>query len=595
MSHGKGYKIVAPRSKFYQGPFGRICPDLPAWLPEIDLTPAELEIAGRVDMAVEMRLLDVANRHMIEVTEPSKKPQDVVDAGTDRDDGNDSNIPAGYTYFGQFVDHDITFDPASSLMRQNDPSGLLNHRTPRLDLDNLYGGGPAASPHLYDNGDKFKFAIGEVLEVINEGTDTEQTLVLPDLPRVNTQRLGPGDTATAVIGDPRNDENIIVSQLHLAFLLAHNTLFDAAIKLTQNQKRREELTDTEKEAAFNQARTTLHWLYQHIVWNDFLRRISDPAIHKAALQLEDVNTADDEPTGIKRWKLGLDHIYKWKNQPFMPLEFSVAAYRFGHTLVRNSYQTNGPHRGFQEFAPIFDNSVGRPDNDQPDDLRGRRMMLAKNVLQWDWFLNMRSSGGPFPQMTRRFDTKLSNALAFLHERKLNIGDDIEEPTERKMNFLAFRNLLRGYRFDLPSGTSVAKKYCLPEIDLNPEVDIDALWYYILKEADLQGDGNRLGKVGSAIVCATFAGLLTGDPNSYFNCEPCWHPANDDLLKSLLDDGDMMLNQDPKLEDPEDRRRNARDATGEEVWTLASIIRLSELPVDAGDFNNLILNDAEGPR
>ena len=61
-------------------------------------------------------------------------------------DLDNPDIPAGYTYFGQFVDHDITFDPASSLERENDPDALTNFRSPRFDLDSVYGSGPEDEP-----------------------------------------------------------------------------------------------------------------------------------------------------------------------------------------------------------------------------------------------------------------------------------------------------------------------------------------------------------------------------------------------------------------------------------------------------------------
>ena len=499
MAHGsKHFDVIAPRSKFYKGPFGRLFPDLPAWEP----TPP----AGQ---STDDYLLEVADTHMVEL--PGVSPSDLAEDQAAIDELEtkfSSGIPAGYTYFGQFVDHDITFDPASSLMRKNDPNGLLNFRTPRLDLDNVYGAGPDDQPYLYQS-DKAKLVIG----AINGHPE------LPDLPRLNGR---------AVIGDMRNDENSMVSQLQLAFLLAHNTLVDRA---------READPDISNHDAFEQARTTLRWLYQHIVWNDFMPRIVVDAVYECALKLEE--TCDKR----KHWVCGLDDVFSWKHQPFMPVEFSVAAYRFGHSMVRNAYQTNNPVRGFQNFAPIFDNTPGT----DGDDLRGFRPMLPENCIQWDWFLHMESSGGPFPQMARKIDTKLSNALSFLFEGMT--GDP--------GNVLAFRNLKRGVAFDLPSGTSIAQKFCLKPLSLRPE-EPDSLWYYILREAQGNG-GNTLGRVGSMIVCSVFAGLLKSDPQSWFSLRPCWTPSDDPLLR----DGDD----------------NRDDAS----WTLASIIRLAGLKADGIGF------------
>ena len=495
MAHGTAGKadIVAPRSPFYHGPFGRICPDLDPWTPPLGDNAGEREITAH--------FLQMANTLMVEFPDgqPSNETSEAVTKLS-------SKIPAAYTYFGQFIDHDITFDPASSLMRQNDPAGLMNHRTPRFDLDNVYGRGPDDSPYLYDQREdqKGKLLLGEI-------ADTK----FPDLPR-NAQ-------GRALIGDMRNDENAIVSQLQLSFLKAHNTLVDRAI--------------TRKFAdPFEKARMSLRWLYQYIVWNDFVRRVTKAEIFDSAFEKQMF------PMGRTVWKPGMKDVFHWKNQPYMPVEFSVAAYRFGHSMVRNAYQTNNPVRGFGDFAPLFDKAT--PDND----LRGFGPIKIQNAIQWDWFLQMESSAGPFPQHTRKIDSKLANALMQLPN----------EPVP--MNVLGFRNLLRGWRFSLPSGTSVARKYCLPPMDIDPKHD--SLWYYVLKEAETQEGGETLGALGSTIVCAVFSGLLLGDPTSYVNIAPCWTPDDDPLLEA----GD---------------KRDAKD------WTLASIIRIAGMPASDSDFTMMM--------
>jgi hypothetical protein len=497
MAHGKkNFDVLAPRSKFYHGPFGRLFPDLPPWDPGVE------------GEALDALLLEIANQRMLEA--PGKTPGEVInDAALNA--AFSSTLPAGYTYFGQFIDHDITFDPASTLMRRTDPNGLLNFRTPRFDLDNIYGAGADDQPYLYQvDGDRAKLAVGAI-----EGS------AVPDLPRFNGR---------ALIGDARNDENAIVSQLQLAFLLAHNTLVDRARAL---------LPAASTGEIFERARRSLRWLYQHIVWNDFVKRIALEEIHACALTLE--TTCG----GRHVWECGLDDLYSWRNQPFMPVEFSAAAYRFGHSLVRNDYQTNSPVRGFGNFVPIFDNS-GPAD---PDDLRGFRPMTDLNSIQWDWFLEMSTSGGPFPQRARKIDTKLTNALAFLHESA--VGDPL--------NVLAFRNLKRGLVFALPSGSAVARMLCTQPLDLADD-EPDALWYYVLKEGEL-GGGDRLGRVGSIIVCAVFAGLLKGDPNSWLNLEPCWTPNDDPLLKPGVDNSDEV----------------------DGAWKLPSIIRLAGIKANGIGF------------
>jgi len=177
-------------------------------------------------------------------------------------------IPAGYTYLGQFIDHDITFDPVSSLQRQNDPDALHNFRTPRYDLDCLYGRGPADQPYLYRTGPRpiphpvlgfdqrgVMFLHGE-----NRGDPDDiasAPFIGPDLPRNSEGR--------ALIGDPRNDENIIVSQLHSTFLKFHNRMVECVF---------EECGMTGDDL-FKEAQRRVRWHYQWVVVHDFLPRIID--------------------------------------------------------------------------------------------------------------------------------------------------------------------------------------------------------------------------------------------------------------------------------------------------------------------------------
>lgn len=511
MNHSKlQANIVAPRSRFYQGSYGRICAELSPWVP-----------AGVAEDQLESHFLDFANEAMVEA--PGHSPSEIAnDSGLREalDAQFDSTIPAGYTYFGQFIDHDITLDVTPLSDADVDPEKLHNFRTPRLDLDCVYGRGPEDQPYLFEHDSTGKMT-GHMLIGKVEGTE------FPDLLRNSAGR--------AIIGDKRNDENAIVAQIQLAFILAHNELVHRAGELGFAQS---------GEEAFKQARATLCRLYQWIVWHDFLKRITDSQIHECAMQ-RDVGCG-----GRSIWRQGLDDIYKWRNQPFMPVEFSVAAYRFGHSMVRNSYQTNSSATagaGFGTFIPLIDITAS---ND--DDLSGFRPLAAKRMVQWDWFLQMLSSSGPFPQMARKIDTRLSNALTHLREDLVNPGSI--------KNVLAARNLVRSVRMGLPSGRDVAKKFGVAPVSLD-EDEPQALWYYILKEAEVLVNGNagqRLGTVGSLILCATFAGLLKGDPLSWINIEPDWTPDQDPLLE-------QNDNQDP----------------GD--WTLASIIRISGLPVNGENF------------
>src|SRR5262245_14319516 len=130
------------------------------------------------------------------------------------DPEEDPEITAAYTYLGQFTDHDLTFDPTSRLreaLTDQELEALADFRTPRFDLDNLYGRGPDDQPYMYEP-DKIHMLLGEPLSGNSFDPDAR------DLPR--------GPNHRALIGDPRNDENRIVAQLHAIFLRFHNKVAD---------------------------------------------------------------------------------------------------------------------------------------------------------------------------------------------------------------------------------------------------------------------------------------------------------------------------------------------------------------------------------
>jgi hypothetical protein len=454
-AHGKTIafdQIVAPRSRFYEGPFGRMFRNLPPFDPPGD-TDEEKE-----------EFLNILATEMFE-----------TQAQMEDGDLDNHSIPAGYTYFGQFVDHDITFDPTSSLERQNDPNKLRNFRTPRFDLDSLYGRGPRDSPYLYDKtGPEGTLLVGSGKNPAEE-----------DLPR-NSQEV-------ALIGDPRNDENIIVSQLQLVFIKFHNRVMK---EVTHND--------------FAAAQQLVRWHYQWVVVHDFLKRV---------VGQQTLNQVLPQP-GKDPSKPNLQ-FFDWRKQPFMPVEFSAAAYRMGHSMVRSTYVLSDKLRqiregaGFGSTIPIF-----LPPAQNPgllDDLRGFRGLPQFWTIQWDRFLEIKDEHNNInpPQESRRIDTKLAFRLS-----QIPAGPGGSNP-------LAALNLRRGWRMGLPSGQDVSRRMGIEPIH-NPGGH-DPLWFYILKEAGLAqlhggGSGERLGRVGGTIVAEVFLGLLSGDPLSYLNVNPTWQPT-----------------------------------------------------------------------
>lgn len=427
-----------PSSAFAQtGVFGRLFPTLPSF----DFDDELLKKLGQKD--------------------------GIMDAGS-ADRADSTTIPAGMTFFGQFVDHDITFDPTSSLERQNDPEAIHNFRTPFLELDSVYGAGPEATPYLYqkfngrrpdpaEQNDPAKLLIG-----VNDKGE------LNDLPR-NSQGV-------ALIGDPRNDENLIISQLHLAFLKFHNSVVDYV-----------RAHGTKEEDVFEETQRLVRWHYQWIVVHEFLPLIVGQHV------------VDDILAYGRKY-------YFFKEDPFIPIEFAVAAYRFGHSQVRSTYDINIELRNIKLF---------------PDLNSGFEPIPAAKTVDWPFFFAI--DPHQKPQASKKIDSKLASVLFEL--------PFIRDPRPERRS-LAARNLLRSETFALPWGQRIAKALRATPLT-DAELGLTAigfpsgrapLWYYILKEAEVQSKGEHLGEAGGRIVGEVLIGLLQGDQKSYLSIDPCWEPV-----------------------------------------------------------------------
>jgi hypothetical protein len=384
-----------------------------------------------------------------------------------------TRIPAGFTYFGQFVDHDLTFDPTSTLGRRNVPEELPDFRTPRFDLDSLYGSGPMDDAYLYDwctpQDRGVKLLVGR-----NAGGPE---FAAEDLPR--------NEQGRALIGDARNDENRIVSQLVLLFIRFHNKVVD----LVRGDDRHMSSTEL-----FVEAQRLVRWHYQWIVKHEFLPLI----------------VGDDLPEVEHRR-------FEWDatKGPVMPVEFSVAAYRLGHSMVREDYKLNDDLPNIPTLTPRV--KLG-------PSLAGFRRLPRGFDIEWKHFFFI--DPGTRPQMSMRIDPILSKQLAHL-------------PPDGAS--LAYLNLRRGTDLGLPPGDAVARDLevqPLSDHELLAALPSDAedrakelvrrerpLWYYLLAEARARGDGGlRLGPTGAWIVDQVLNGLLEADPSSYVRVDPEWTPT-----------------------------------------------------------------------
>jgi hypothetical protein len=427
-------------------------------------------------------------------------PPEEPGSEAENDPEENKTIPAAYTYLGQFVDHDLTFDPISHLretLTRAQLRRLVDFRTPRFDLDNLYGRGPDDQPYMYKK-DGIRMLLGEHMS----GDPFDPGAV--QLPR--------GPSGRALIGDPRNDENRIVAQLHAIFLRFHNRVVHQL--------------GGKKHVSFQEVREQVRWHYQWVLVKDFLPTILDQRTYESVFP---------DPfryvTTIPR--LGEDDL------ELMPVEFSVAAYRFGHSMIRPRYRLNPAIE-----RPLFSDDT----DDDTADLGGFRPIPANWAIDWQLFIGLGHGAKRKPQLSYKIDTSLAHPLGYLPDR-----------IAKNPSSLALRNLERGVTFQLPSGQQVARALGVepladtelvigkaivqspkpPSItEVAPGLTGNApLWAYILSEAQVMSWRNasgpvsdetpiRLGPVGGRLVAEVFASLLRGDRTSYLYAEPTFKPIPD---------------------------------------------------------------------
>jgi len=387
-------------------------------------------------------------------------------AGGPCDCGDIEDLPAslgdsaaGWPIFGQFVAHDITAD-RSTLRSHANLAELRNARSPQLNLEVLYGDGPTGHPFLYQRDDPAKFLLG--------------------LDGIDVQRNGEG---IAIIGDPRNDSHMLMSQLHLAMLKAHNAFVDQVRQ-----------SGVAIGAAFDEAARQLRWHYQWIVLHEFL-----PALVGESL-LGQVRREGP------RW-------FRPGHHRFIPLEFADAAYRYGHSQIRHRYRLNSQNDPVRVFPELL----------------GFRPVPPERKVDWTLFFDAPDAAQA--QRSKKIDGKLVRALLELPEA---ISGDTEVEAYHS---LAVRDLQRGQGIGLPSGEAVSRHLGIEPLTKD-QIGVaftggngeTPLWYYILREADVCTGGNRLGPVGGQIVAEVLTGLITADPESFLQKKE-WRPTK--TLSQLL--------------------------------------------------------------
>ncbi|MGY1642707.1 heme peroxidase family protein [Geodermatophilus sp. SYSU D00703] len=430
----RGADVAVRVDRRVQARFGLMFPDLPAFAPSDGL------LRG---LATSMNdgLLPLSD---VRLSDPA---------------ADNPGIPAGYIYFGQFVDHDMTLDKTPLSTRLQDPLAMRNYDTPWFDLGSVYGKGIKGSPELYDP-DRYGY-----LKLWHHDD-------LVDLPR--------DDVGAAYLGDPRNDENLIVAQLHTVFIRLHNKFMDQGMTYAQ---------------AVRQTR----WHYQWLIVNDYLPRIVGKSVVSSLIRRD----------GTIKF-LGTFYKPEHPDNPYMPIEYSGAAYRFGHSMIRAEYEMQDGHT-----VPIFG-------ADGFEDLRGNRPIPHDLWADWNYFFDIPGLEPPDDRnFARLINTQLSLPL-------FTLPPTVVARTDKAIIALAERNLLRGKRLGLPCGQDVATAMGITPLT-NQELGLKQpgwggkapLWYYVLKEAELLGKGLRLGPVGGRIVAEVILGIMALDPESYFNLKPAF--------------------------------------------------------------------------
>jgi hypothetical protein len=390
----------------------------------------------------------------------------------------------GFTYFGQFLGHDLTYDTTPLEGPYSEPGRTPNYRTPFLDLDHIYGQGPAKSPHLYE-GD-------EGAEIFKVGATTP----------AGYRRDLPLKHGTILIGDQqdtRNLDNLLLRQLHVVFLKFHNEA------IRQLGARPSSITGIENLGAgslFKRAQRLVRWHYQWIIRHDYLPRI----LHTSIWNHQERRTLGQSDR---------------RGTYSVPIEFSLAAFRFGHSMVRNAYRLNCRTRRVV-IGQLM--ALGPKAAPLPDDY----------LVEWGTFFDGLPTSGP-QASSSYIDTSISRAMHGLSPAIIRLANKLEPPDPSN---LPVRTLLRGARAGLPSGQEAAAalleqglitpqdRLTTAELtrdtcDLSGGVlretglgENTPLFYYILKEAELRADGLTLGPVGSHIVSETVQGSLEADPGGY---------------------------------------------------------------------------------
>lgn len=424
------------------------------------------------------RLAELASLMKLSETGPKDEPR---------------TMPSGYLYFGQFVDHDLARDNTRASEATPIAERTENFRTPRLDLELLYGKGRAAAPELYHEDGRLR--LGLTREVtLGDGTR---------FPSSEDDLCRDPDGTPRVI-DSRSDENLIVAQMQVLWAKLHNSLLKRAAQEEQL------LAGIPPGTPFERVGRLVTWIFQWVVLHDFLpsfvrNEVWDDVFEEGRLRLYPTNA---QPSDV----------------PFaLPIEFTLAAFRFGHSMVRHEYQLTRSKNVKLETLLRMTNQGGGLRGESSTEAR----LPADFVVDWDFFFD----GRTFLNHADPIDPFITSALHSLPGMSLPL-----------------MSLLRGSRMQLASGEELARHFgfaLLPQEEIGASAELSAffrdsafhgrtpLWYYLLREAAVDSvyeagprtsePMQKLGQLGSRIIVETFHQVLKADGDSMLHAGRNWRP------------------------------------------------------------------------
>ncbi len=463
------------------------------------------------------------------------------------------DIPAGYTYLGQLIAHDMVMSETSLANARINPELLRNHRTERLLLETVYGGGPEITPHVYaletyadtaritlrlgramhaNLAERSGWPLRDIARVMSPDFDAAfgQDGVAPNAEAERLQEraftndavyIGEKPKArTALIADPRNDDNLVISQLLVLFHIAHNVLANRLLAdgttLPDGDPRR--LTARNRPRVFRVARKLLVRVWRRIIREDYLKRLLHPKVHAAYA------------SGAQPWTCRFDDASDRR----MPVEFSHGAFRMGHAMVRERYELSV----FPDTDTAFESRLEELLNLTSSGTKPDFPLVSEWLIRWSKFFEFPSdmttdTGAPLPtpQPSRRLRPTVAEAMTPMNLRGDGYGKG-----------LPYRDLVSAVEMGVRTASSLADQ--IREVfgdDARDALGADsghgleaeiAAWlkngvtdfreeeiaaiaadpplpFYVLFEAEHRADGAHLGYLGSVILAETFAHALAG--------------------------------------------------------------------------------------